>query len=304
MLVNKSKIRAFSLIELSIVVLVIGILIAGIIGGNNFIEKTAIQSARALTNSSPVASIKDLLVWYETTSEKSFDSNVDMSNSSANQISIWYDINPTKPSKFNISQGTPSRRPVLTRAAINGLPALLFDGTNDFLENTTLLMDTKLPNYSIIVVGQCSNILKSNPIFGQYIAGDTSDHTNHFLRIDKDGVVNADQFTPFGGSTSTLRPFFIRKNENFIITLTRSNNAPLIYVNGILRTNISNTGETYDGITPNRTIVGYRSSVTDTTKYFSGYIAEIIIFDRTLRNEERNSIEKYLGQKWKIKVAI
>lgn len=50
------KITAFSLIELSIVVLVIGILIAGFIQGSKLVSKAALNSARTLTESSPVAS--------------------------------------------------------------------------------------------------------------------------------------------------------------------------------------------------------------------------------------------------------
>lgn len=36
---------------------------------------------------------------------------------------------------------------------------------------------------------------------------------------------------------------------------------------------------------------------------FSGYIAEVIIFNRALKNEERKLVEKYLGKKWGIKVS-
>jgi prepilin-type N-terminal cleavage/methylation domain-containing protein len=50
------KITAFSLIELSIVILVIGLLIAGAIQGSKMISKAALSSARTLTESSPVAS--------------------------------------------------------------------------------------------------------------------------------------------------------------------------------------------------------------------------------------------------------
>jgi hypothetical protein len=37
--------------------------------------------------------------------------------------------------------------------------------------------------------------------------------------------------------------------------------------------------------------------------YYDGDIGEIIIFDRALKTEERQSIEKYLGQKWGIKIG-
>jgi prepilin-type N-terminal cleavage/methylation domain-containing protein len=66
------KITAFSLIELSIVILVIGLLIAGALQGSNMISKAALSSARTLTESSPVASIRSLSLWFESTSKASF----------------------------------------------------------------------------------------------------------------------------------------------------------------------------------------------------------------------------------------
>ena len=61
----------FSLIELSIVVLIIGIIIAGITQASRLVRVSKLSSARTLTQSSPVAGISDLVAWWETTLEKS-----------------------------------------------------------------------------------------------------------------------------------------------------------------------------------------------------------------------------------------
>ena len=37
--------------------------------------------------------------------------------------------------------------------------------------------------------------------------------------------------------------------------------------------------------------------------YYSGYIAEIIIYNRVLLNDERESVSKYLSKKWGIKLS-
>jgi len=55
------NLKAFSLIELSIVILVIGVLIAGVSQGGKMITKFRISAAASLTNSSPVHSIKNLV---------------------------------------------------------------------------------------------------------------------------------------------------------------------------------------------------------------------------------------------------
>ena len=70
---NKSRPRsAFSLIEISIVILIIGILIAGVIQGGKLLQKFRLQTARSLTNSSVVSEITGLVAWYESTVAESF----------------------------------------------------------------------------------------------------------------------------------------------------------------------------------------------------------------------------------------
>ncbi len=68
---SKNKL-GFSLIELSIVILVIGILVIGITKGSRIIRESKLKSAQALTMSSPVASMSNIVMWLESTSEKSF----------------------------------------------------------------------------------------------------------------------------------------------------------------------------------------------------------------------------------------
>jgi hypothetical protein len=41
---------------------------------------------------------------------------------------------------------------------------------------------------------------------------------------------------------------------------------------------------------------------TTLNAYYSGLIGEVIIFSRSLRAEERQDVEKYLGKKWGIAV--
>jgi type II secretory pathway pseudopilin PulG len=64
---KNKKLLAFSLIELSIVVLIIGILIAGITQGSRLIQQSKIKTAQNQTTNSPVNSIPDLNLWLETT---------------------------------------------------------------------------------------------------------------------------------------------------------------------------------------------------------------------------------------------
>ena len=54
--------RAFSLVELSIVILVIGIVIAGVTQTSRLIGQMKLSSARTLSQSSDVNGIKDLIL--------------------------------------------------------------------------------------------------------------------------------------------------------------------------------------------------------------------------------------------------
>ena len=97
--------KAFSLIELSIVILIIGILIAGITQSSRLIRAMKIQSARSLTLSSPVPSFKGITLWLESTLDESFDSTEAQDQL---QISTWKDINPQSSYKNNATQSNAS----------------------------------------------------------------------------------------------------------------------------------------------------------------------------------------------------
>ncbi len=64
--------KAFSLIEVSIVLLIIGILVAGVTQGSRLVRASRLQTAQNLTINSPVAGIPNLSAWWETSLESSF----------------------------------------------------------------------------------------------------------------------------------------------------------------------------------------------------------------------------------------
>jgi prepilin-type N-terminal cleavage/methylation domain-containing protein len=121
------KQKAFSLIELSIVILIIGILIAGVTQASRLVGRMRLASARTQTQSSPVAGIRDLHSWFEATSDNSFDSAEAEDGLS---ITNWYDINPQVTSKITANQATTTNKPTYIANGINNLPAISFDGAN------------------------------------------------------------------------------------------------------------------------------------------------------------------------------
>ncbi len=87
---HKSKgLRAFSLIEISIVVLIVGILIAGITQSSRLISLARINTAKSLTQGSPASSIPNMSVWFESASDSVFDnSNIE----DGDKVKAWNDI--------------------------------------------------------------------------------------------------------------------------------------------------------------------------------------------------------------------
>gem|GEM_PF-702917 len=98
---NKNFKKAFSLIELSVVVLIIGILIAGITQSSRLVRAMKLNTARSLTRSSDVNSIRNLTAWFDATAEGVF-------SSSCNTASTNTDLTSARVFNTNTSNGNPS----------------------------------------------------------------------------------------------------------------------------------------------------------------------------------------------------
>ncbi len=64
---RKKNKKAFTLIELAVVMILIGLLVTGIVGGQVLIQSAQLAKAKSLTNSAPVMTVEDLTLWLETT---------------------------------------------------------------------------------------------------------------------------------------------------------------------------------------------------------------------------------------------
>ena len=298
--------KAFSLIELSIVVLIIGIVVAGITQSSRLIEKMAVNSARSLTTSSPVSGMRDLVAWYESTSEASFASSVDPDSTTLNAVSAWNDINPTSTTKCNLSTTqssnglTAAAAPVLRRRAMGNLPAVLFDGVASYLSCDALASYfnggdkpmsifvvsnfNAFPTQSIPV--SFSNSATANPVIW---VRSTSANVAHFsYRISGTPFYSTD--APLSVNTTTMLSYIV------------GGGAVTSYFNGnggspITPQAITNYGTT---MVLNQFSVGATTRVTPGS-FFSGFLGEVIIFNRALTSEEVSSIHGYLSKKWGIK---
>ena len=291
---NRS-IKAFSLIELSIVILVIGVLIAGVSQGGKMITKFKITAAASLTNSSPVHSIKNLVAWYETTSEKSF---IATESDDGQSVSTWYDINTQQLQKRNATSSGTSK-PTYKISGDTGLPMLYFDGSNDYfnLPNSTLPFGNS--SFTIFVVDLREAKSAEKNINHVYASGAWPSTQVNLLRYYGAGLSNylgGDDNKTYANSVSinSWRKSITMATYNNDIT----NRIVEIYRSGIgLRSAAANFTLNMD---TNFNYIG--KAYWAPGQGYEGYIGELIIFDRYLKTEERESVKAYLSQKWGIKI--
>lgn len=293
--VKKNHYKAFSLIELSIVILVIGVLIAGVTQGTALLGKMRLAAAQSLTSSSPVTSIEGLVVWYETTLEKSL---IQSEASNGESVSKWYDINPRAIEKYDATSVT---NPLYASGGINNIPALEFSGSEYMSISTDIV--SGLSPYTVFIV-EARNSTTSGPMIG------TASSTNGIiLGYDGDTTLKLHNSYTHHGSNNDWAPYTISGYSSVtprILTFVGDNSGlatnrirGYIYINNSVAVN---GGQRY-AQGPNSTYWIARTNNSNfTNKYYKGFIGEIIVFDRKLKDDERDDIASYLSQKWKIKI--
>jgi prepilin-type N-terminal cleavage/methylation domain-containing protein len=300
-LTEYKNLKAFSLIEISIVVLIIGVIVTGIVQSSGLIRKYRINNARSLTQSSIVSSTDNLVLWLETTSADSFQSAgySDSNPLAASSGSVaWYDLNK-KNNALSTSNSPYASNPTYTLNAINGLPALSFNGSSQYLALTdsTILAAT---SYTVFVVEQPAKIS------GTY---------NYFIAASGSCSVSTCFAMGHGNISSGTYTIYMSHYSNDIAT-TASNITGLGYqtYKPILHSGFFTIGGSrkyfYNGTAgnsdSNAAAISSNSSMTIgnaaglAAGFYQGMIGEIIIFNRNLSTQERWAIETYLGQKWGI----
>lgn len=273
--------KAFSLIEVSVIILIISVVLIGVVKGNYLLSRSRLASAKTLTQRSGISDIPDLALWLETSLESSF---IQREAQDKVQISTWYNNQNTSP-KNNAAQTTQSKQPSFYEDAFNGaIPAIRFDGSNDFLIfDGSNLANT---NYTIFVVEQRRSNASNN-----YFLGGT------------------EASTLFLGYSSNTEITFSQSDNAISYGSVASYNIPTPRIHTV---NLSNAGKRYwlngASVASNSTqtmISSFAGAALgrSVSSYFNGDIGEVIIFTRALRTDERMAIENYLSKKYDIKIS-
>ncbi len=305
---NKNHKQAFSLVEISIVILIIGLLIAGISKASDMIFDAELKSGRSLTKGAKVGRMANLALWLETTSAESILDNERFKDTT---VTLWRDINPQSTSKFIFKKGGD---PKYIEEGQNNMPAIgkFTLATDLFLPYSSEASTTVLPYPStqifssgayatIFVVLKPAKTVMNLINFCEYTAAATTTACTAgkeiSLGLDADGKLTFG-FMNATATTSTLTSTNAHASRNLIIVSAIKDTAnQRLFVNGgdkaVLAT--ANTYATTNVFSGTFRVGGTASPGVE--------IYEIIVFSSNLSDADRYSVESYLGKKYNIPVA-
>ena len=286
--------KAFSLIEISVVIVIIGILIAGISQGIDLYQDMRLATARSLTQNSRVNRIEDLTMWFESTSEKSFEKP---NPSNGERIALWKNINFKLFNRIDVAQSNQASKPFYVRNAINGNPALRFDNAQHLIASNVKISE-------IVSSDQATVFMVQNNFSGDGTTT-TFGWNNGNYRFQSHAQEGNKVLMDFGNTSSGFRTTteiltnFL--NQNKIITFVKNGSNGQVKINSAPLTNSSSSNATIDLSLSADFSIGKYIPAGEGYNFY-GYIGEFIVFKRALTDAEIKDIETYLSKKWSIKI--
>lgn len=296
--------KAFSLIELSIVLVIIGILTTGLVGQSGLIYQARLAAARSLVVDSPVPKINNLLFWFEGTTKGGFGIGTATFQKPSNlpndgqAIGLWKNINPQLQESLrqDVFQQNSVKQPTFVAQSINKLPALRFNGSQYMQNNNLYLNGAEL---TIFIVAK-----RNNPTSGasfinlrsQEVAPDYAS-TNSLIAFDETGqIIGSYRVGPLSSSPHPSN------NVPFIAATVFNGVKNVFYLNGSAGPSVATSGSFYSKFL----LFACRMAtlnVVQPSGCSNGDLAEVIIYRKALNNNERVSVENYLSKKYKITVS-
>jgi type II secretory pathway pseudopilin PulG len=292
--IKKINKKAFSIIEISVVLLIVSVMVAGIATGRSMITKSRLTNAKSLTQKSIVNEMgDDLIAWFETSLESSFIPSESKTDNSL--ITVWKDSNKSAITKNDAKIGV---SPTLVQNVFyNSIPGVRFTGTQ------YLNFDGKKfakNSYTVFVVEQRRSGKNEN----YFIAGATNGVNQNLVLGYRNNskVLQAHWGNDFDVPTS-LPNYSAQNLIPRIHTFLFNNSIGKQYtLNGKYNYADYKQGDAIIKLAPltsfNSARVGLYNGV-----FYEGDLAEIIMFKRSLKTEEVEAIESYLGSKYGIPVS-
>ncbi|MDA7705053.1 hypothetical protein N8772_01055 [Rickettsiales bacterium] len=279
---KKNHKLGFSLLEVSVILLIIGILLASISAGKSMIKTSRITSAQTLTSNSPISSVEPLAIWLEPVLSESI---VEDETYEGQTITGWQNITNYFVSNRLTAGGDPS----YSEAAINDIPSITFDGTDSIDLNAPIQRITG-SNFAIFIVEDRDNAT------GKLIDSDNLviEYTTDNLQVDKNTNTDIINFASAssGPAINYLSFASYQSGSAPVGTAYYRNRGVGLDVNSI----------TADGSDGNADSIGSISTATlgNDVGGFIGDISELIVYGQSLTFVELNEVLNYLSAKYRI----
>jgi hypothetical protein len=207
------------------------------------------------------------------------DANYGITKDTSNRVAAW----ASRVGSVSFTQSTDGNKPVWTVNSINGLPALVFDGTGAVMTSTATLGNLITNAASTIYFVARATKKATNSILmydtqGQYHS--SMGTTNTFKNVGYDG---GSKVTEAAWADNVLRAWELRHEGGNNYLTNRKEADPAAVALG----NIANMTGTI--------VLG---GVNTTTQLFLGSVAELITYNTALSADERSQVYNYLARKW------
>jgi hypothetical protein len=209
--------------------------------------------------------------------------------SSGSSVGTWRDKST---SGNNATGGT--NKPIYPQTLSNGRKALLFTSPGIMTLDVTKL-PTGTSSFSMFIVSQITSDSGSDNVvlsWGTTTTNSTSYrffYSRLFTNVFRPGISTNTSSVPQSYNTTNTY------NALNLISNQVTSSADLPYVNGTAF-GVIGSRSAYNIGTTNATIGALNTG--SLVNYFSGYLGEIIIFNRSITNTERQQVEGYLAWKW------
>jgi hypothetical protein len=188
----------------------------------------------------------------------------------------------------------PAEMPSLVAAAINGKPAIRFDGENNVLEVPMSIDAAASPELTVISVWSSATADKS-PLRKLY--GADNGGYDRSAGID-DRAADGSNYTVFAGSGGVAGIFTFTANTPNLTIENYANKKLNAWVNGAVAK--ANLDAEYNDML-DHFFIGSTGRVYH--EMWKGDLAEMLVYKRSLTDEERKKVEDYLAAKYGLKLG-
>lgn len=259
--------------------------VKAISAGSNYTTSTVSSVTIQIDTSTATVPKSGLITWLKA------DFGVITSGSS---VTNWTDFSGAGNSA---SQATSTKRPTLVTNAVNGFPAISFDGSSDYVQ-----LPSGMANFTggatIYIVANPSSIVNAKRLldFGSGVANNNNLTVSEFVSGPNKGT----SFISYNGSTSSgvSSSSGLTANTFQVLEYLQSSNGGTLFTNGTVTA--AGTVTNPNNVTRTTNIIGAASSGTD---WFTGSIAEILVYNTALDANGRAAVETYLLNKYGINSA-